>query len=57
MVTNVDAKSKYDRLRIDKTKALGFRKSDNNNNSKKNVRSDYIGTPFRVQKFTNYTET
>ena len=57
MVTNVYAKSKYDRLRIDKAKALGFRKSDNNNNSKKNVRSDYIGTPFRVQKFTNYTET
>jgi len=41
MVTNVYAKSNYDRLRIDK--ALGFRKSDNDNKkkSKKSVRSDY----------------
>jgi len=37
MVTNVYAKSNYDRLRIDK--ALGFRKSDNNKNKKKQVSS------------------
>jgi len=42
-VTNVCAKSNYDRLRIDK--ALGFRKSDNNNNNHNSVRS-----AFRVQK-------
>jgi len=45
MVTNVCAKSNYDRLRIDK--ALGFRKYDNkkneniNNKSKNNVHSDW----------------
>ena len=38
-VTNVYAKSNYDRLRIDK--ALGFRKPDNNKNkrSKNTVRA------------------
>ena len=45
MVTNVYAKSKYDRLRIDKASG----KSDNNNKKKKksknHVRSDW-GTPY-----------
>jgi len=35
MVTNVYAKSNYDRLRIHK--ALGFQKSDNNDNKNKKV--------------------
>ena len=38
MVTNVYAKSNYDRLRVDK--ALGFRKSDDNNRKHKNKKSD-----------------
>jgi len=48
IVTNVDMKLKYDRLRIDK--ALGnLRRSDNkNNNSQNNVRSAW--DPFRVKQ-------
>jgi len=47
MVTNICAKSNYDRLRTDK--ALGFRKSDNKNKnkmkSKNNVRGDWESLP------------
>jgi len=44
MVTNVSTKSNYDRLRINK--ALGIFESDNGNDMKKNLRSDWS----RVQK-------
>jgi len=41
-VANGYAKSNYDRLRIDK--ALGFRKSDNNNKKRNKKKSKYVRT-------------
>jgi len=40
LVTNVCAKSNYDRLRIDK--ALGFRKSDNNKKKEQKAKEQHF---------------